>query len=100
VVINVVNFDMVQTSLASTEYADGVNEFLKAGFTAVPSDVVKPFRVKESPVQFECKVNQIIPLEVKAEPGILCEVLRIHINETVLDANGRLINIKLIWFPG
>jgi flavin reductase (DIM6/NTAB) family NADH-FMN oxidoreductase RutF len=70
VVINVVNFDMVQqTSLASTEYADGVNEFLKAGFTAVPSDVVKPFRVKESPVQFECKVNQIIPLGSEGGAG-------------------------------
>jgi flavin reductase (DIM6/NTAB) family NADH-FMN oxidoreductase RutF len=78
------NFDMVQqTSLASTEYADGVNEFLKAGFTAVPSDVVKPFRVKESP-QFECKVNQIIPLGSEGGAGnlVLCEVLRIHINET------------------
>src|SRR6476660_1652891 len=54
VVINVVNYDMVQqTSLASTEYAEGVNEFIKAGFTPVPSVVVKPFRVKESPVQFE-----------------------------------------------
>jgi flavin reductase (DIM6/NTAB) family NADH-FMN oxidoreductase RutF len=98
VVINVVNFDMVQqTSLASTEYADGVNEFLKAGFTAVPSDVVKPFRVKESPVQFECKVNQIIPLGSEGGAGnlVLCEVLRIHINETVLDANGAIDQHKI-----
>ena len=98
VVINVVNFDMVQqTSLASTEYADGVNEFLKAGFTAVPSDVVKPFRVKESPVQFECKVNQIIPLGSEGGAGnlVLCEVLRIHINETVLDVNGAIDQHKI-----
>jgi flavin reductase (DIM6/NTAB) family NADH-FMN oxidoreductase RutF len=98
VVINVVNFDMVQqTSLASTEYADGVNEFLKAGFTAVPSDVVKPFRVKESPVQFECKVNQIIPLGSEGGAGnlILCEVVRIHINEAVLDANGAIDQYKI-----
>jgi flavin reductase (DIM6/NTAB) family NADH-FMN oxidoreductase RutF len=98
VVINVVNFDMVQqTSLASTEYADGVNEFLKAGFTAVPSDVVKPYRVKESPVQFECKVNQIIPLGSEGGAGnlILCEVVRIHINEAVLDANGAIDQYKI-----
>jgi flavin reductase (DIM6/NTAB) family NADH-FMN oxidoreductase RutF len=98
VVINVVNFDMVQqTSLASTEYADGVNEFLKAGFTAVPSDVVKPYRVKESPVQFECKVNQIIPLGSEGGAGnlILCEVVRIHINEAVLDVNGAIDQYKI-----
>jgi flavin reductase (DIM6/NTAB) family NADH-FMN oxidoreductase RutF len=98
VVINVVNFDMVQqTSLASTEYADGVDEFLKSGFTAIPSDVVKPFRVKESPVQFECKVSQIIPLGSEGGAGnlILCEVLRIHINEVVLDANGAIDQYKI-----
>ncbi|MFT4983845.1 MAG: flavin reductase (DIM6/NTAB) family NADH-FMN oxidoreductase RutF [Flavobacterium sp.] len=98
VVINVVNFDMVQqTSLASTEYADGVNEFLKAGFTAVPSDVVKPYRVKESPVQFECIVNQIIPLGSEGGAGnlVLCEVVRMHINETVLDANGAIDQHKI-----
>jgi flavin reductase (DIM6/NTAB) family NADH-FMN oxidoreductase RutF len=98
VVINVVNFDMVQqTSLASTEYGDGVNEFLKAGFTAVPSDVVKPYRVKESPVQFECKVNQIIPLGSEGGAGnlILCEVVRIHINEAVLDAKGAIDQHKI-----
>ena len=84
VVINVVNFDMVQqTSLASTEYAHGVNEFLKSGFTAIPSDLVKPFRVKESPVQFECKVTQIIPLGTEGGAGnlILCEVIKLHIDE-------------------
>src|SRR6476660_9329060 len=59
VVINVVNYDIVQqASLSSTEYADGVNEFVKSGLTMVPSDVVKPYRVGESPVQFECKVNE------------------------------------------
>lgn len=98
VVINVVNFDMVQqTSLASTEYADGVNEFLKSGLTQVPSDIVKPFRVKESPVQFECKVSQIIPLGSEGGAGnlILCEVVRIHINEAVLDANGAIDQYKI-----
>lgn len=86
-----------QTSLASTEYADGVNEFLKAGFTAVPSDVVKPYRVKESPVQFECIVNQIIPLGSEGGAGnlVLCEVVRMHINETVLDANGAIDQHKI-----
>jgi len=98
VVINVVNFDMVQqTSLASTEYAEGVDEFLKSGFTAIESEVVKPFRVKESPVQFECKVSQIIPLGSEGGAGnlILCEVVRIHINEAILDAEGAIDQHKI-----
>ena len=98
VVINVVNFDMVQqTSLSSTEYADGVNEFLKAGFTAIPSDIVKPFRVAESPVQFECKVNDIISLGNQGGAGnlVICEVVKIHVSEAVLDANGAIDQHKI-----
>lgn len=98
VVINVVNFDMVQQmSLSSTEYADGINEFLKAGFTPLPSDVVKPYRVAESPVQFECKVNEIIALGTDGGAGnmIVCEVVKIHINESVLDENGVIDPVKI-----
>ena len=98
VVINVVNYDMVQqTSLASTEYADGVDEFIKSGLTPIASEVVKPFRVKESPVQFECKVTQIIPLGTEGGAGnlILCEVLRIHIDESILDENGTIDQHKI-----
>jgi flavin reductase (DIM6/NTAB) family NADH-FMN oxidoreductase RutF len=98
VVINVVNYNMVQqTSLASTEYADGVNEFLKSGLTQIPSDVVKPYRVKESPVQFECKVNQIIPLGTEGGAGnlIICEVVKIHIDEAILDENGAIDQYKI-----
>lgn len=98
VVINVVNYDMVQqTSLASTEYAHGINEFLKSGFTPIPSEVVKPYRVKESPVQFECKVNEIIALGTEGGAGnlIICEVLKIHIDESVLDENGNIDQYKI-----
>ena len=98
VVINVVNYDMVQQiSLASTEYADGVDEFLKSGLTPIASEVVKPFRVKESPVQFECKVTQIIPLGTEGGAGnlVLCEVVRIHIDESVLDENGVIDQYKI-----
>ncbi|MGQ7946278.1 flavin reductase family protein [Flavobacterium sp. WC2509] len=98
VVINMVNYDMVQqTSLASTEYAEDVDEFLKSGLTPVPSDVVKPFRVKESPVQFECKVTQIIPLGTEGGAGnlILCEVVRIHIDEAILNENGTIDQHKI-----
>ena len=93
VVINVVNYAMVrQASLASSEYPKGVNEFIKAGFTPVPSHIVKPFRVKESPVQMECKV-----LEVK-ETGkmggaanlIICEILLMHIDEAVLTPDSKI----------
>ena len=98
VVINVVNFDMVQqTSLSSTEYADGVNEFVKAGFTAIPSDLVKPFRVKESPVQFECKIQQIISLGTEGGAGnlIICEIVKMHIDESILDENGGIDQHKI-----
>jgi flavin reductase (DIM6/NTAB) family NADH-FMN oxidoreductase RutF len=91
VVINVVNYDMVQqASLSSTEYANGINEFEKAGFTMLPSHNVKPYRVKEAPVQFECRVNEIISLGTEGGAGnlILCEVIKMHIDESILDANG------------
>jgi len=93
VVINMVNYDMVQqTSLASTEYPKGVNEFIKAGFTPVASEMVKPFRVKESPAQLECKVKQVIELGQNGGAGnlIICEVVLIHIDEKVLDANKQI----------
>lgn len=98
VVINVVNYDIVQqASLSSTEYADGVNEFLKSGLTQVPSDIVKPFRVAESPVQFECKVNEIISLGSEGGAGnlIICEVVKLHINEEILDENGAIDQNKI-----
>ena len=98
VVINIVNFDMVQqASLSSTEYADGVNEFLKSGLTQVPSDMVKPFRVAESPVQFECKVNEIIALGDDGGAGnlVICEVLKIHIDENILDEKGNIDQHKI-----
>lgn len=98
VVINVVNYNMVQqTSLSSTEYGDGVNEFTKSGFTPIESDVVKPFRVKESPAQFECKVKDIIALGDQGGAGnlIICEVVRMHMHEDILDENGRISMHKI-----
>ena len=90
VVINVVNYDLVQqASLSSTEYPEGINEFEKAGLTMVKSDLVKPFRVGESPVQFECKVNEIIELGKNGGAGnlVICEVIKIHVTEDVLNAD-------------
>ena len=98
VVINVVNFDIVQQmSLSSSEYPQGVNEFEKAGFTMLSSDEVSPFRVAESPVQFECKVTDIIYTGDEGGAGnlIVCEVVKIHINESVLDANGMIDQYKI-----
>lgn len=98
VVINVVNYDIVQqASLSSTEYPEGVNEFLKSGLTMLPSDIVKPYRVKESPVQFECKVNDIIALGENGGAGnlVICEVVKIHIDENVLDINGHIDQHKV-----
>lgn len=98
VVINIVDYKMVQQmSLSSTEYPDGVNEFEKAGFTMLKSETIKPFRVAESPVQFECKVNDIISLGNEGGAGnlIICEVLKIHVSESVLDANGVIDQTKI-----
>ncbi len=91
VVINAVSYDMVQQmSLASTEYTKGVDEFIKAGFTSVESKIISPRRVAESPLQFECKVRDII--ETSGKPGsgnlIICEIVYIHIDEKILDING------------
>ncbi|MCX2429184.1 flavin reductase family protein [Pedobacter sp. GR22-10] len=97
-VINIVNYEMVQQmSLASTEYAKGVNEFEKAGFTMLKSDLVKPPRVAEAPVQFECVVNQVIPLGDQHGAGnlILAEVKLIHINEDILNSEGKIDQEKI-----
>ncbi len=98
VVINVVNYEIVQQmSLSSTEYPKGVNEFVKAGFTMLPSDEVKPFRVAESPVQFECKVKDIIYTGNEGGAGnlIVCEVVKMHIHDEVLDDNGMIDQHKV-----
>ncbi|TAN11654.1 MAG: flavin reductase family protein [Chitinophagaceae bacterium] len=91
VVINTVNYDMVQqVSLSSCEYPREVNEFVKSGLTPVPSVLVKPYRVKESPVSFECKVKQIIETGDKGGAGnlIICEAILIHVKDEVMDENG------------
>ncbi len=88
VVINVVNYDIVhQMSLSSTEYPEGVNEFEKAGLTMLASDEVKPFRVAESPIQMECKVNEIVKLGTEGGAGnlVICEVVKLHISEEVMN---------------
>jgi flavin reductase (DIM6/NTAB) family NADH-FMN oxidoreductase RutF len=97
-VINIVNHRMVeQMSLASAEYPKGVNEFVKAGFTPLKSDTVKPFRVAESPVQIECKVNQIIELGTAGGAGnlIIAEVTCIHADDAIFDADGRIDPAKI-----
>ncbi len=97
-VINIVNYPMVeQMSLASTEYPKGVSEFEKAGLTPIASEVVKPFRVKEAPVQFECKINDVVALGDQGGAGnlVICEVVRIHISEDILDEDGRISPIKI-----
>ena len=98
VVINIVNYDIVQQmSLSSTEYGKGVNEFEKAGLTPLASQTIKPPRVAESPVQFECKVNEVVSLGTEGGAGnlVICEVLKMHIDEAILDANGNIDPVKL-----
>ena len=98
VVINVVSYDIVeQMSLSSTEYAEGVSEFEKAGLTPIKSDLVKPYRVKESPVQMECKINQVIELGENGGAGnlIICEIVKMHIHEAVLGDDGKIDQNKI-----
>jgi len=98
VVINIVDYDMVQqTSLASCEYPRGINEFIKAGFTAEPATIVRPPMVKESKVKMECKVTEVKPLGESGGAGNLaiCEVMRMHIDESILDQNGKIDQQKL-----
>lgn len=98
VVINVVNHDMVhQMSLASSPYPAGTDEFEKAGFTKINSETVKPFRVAESPVQFECVVNEVVELGNEGGAGnlVICEVTKIHIHEDVLGEDGKIDQHKI-----
>ncbi|WKK87255.2 flavin reductase family protein [Marivirga arenosa] len=98
VVINIANYPMVeQMSLSSTEYDKGVNEFIKSGLTEAKSTKVKPPRVAESPVAFECKVNEVIETGPNGGAGnlVICEVIHIHLNEDILDENGKVDPFKL-----
>jgi flavin reductase (DIM6/NTAB) family NADH-FMN oxidoreductase RutF len=98
VVINIVNYDMVeQMSLSSTEYPKGVNEFIKAGFTQVDSIKVKPPRVGESPAAFECKVLDIIELGQEGGAGhlVICEVLLGHFKQEIFDENDKIDPFKV-----
>jgi flavin reductase (DIM6/NTAB) family NADH-FMN oxidoreductase RutF len=98
VVINVVNYDIVrQMTIASVNYEPEISEFEKSGLTPIPSETVKPFRVKESPVQFECKVKEVITLGEHGGAGhlIICEVQRMHVRESVIDEKNRIDPNKL-----
>ena len=97
-VINIVNYEMVQQiSLASCDYPKGTNEFIKAGFTPLTSELVKPPRVAEAPIQLECIVQEVITLGENAGAGnlVLALIKKIHIKEEVLDGNKNIDQTKL-----
>ena len=98
VAINVVPFYLVeQCSLSSSEYSSTINEFKKSGLTAISSDLIRPFRVKESPVQMECKVKEIIALGNEGGAGnlVVCEIIKIHISEKILGNDKKIDPHKL-----
>ena len=98
VVINIVDYDMVQqTSLSSCEYPKSVNEFVKAGFTEEKATIVRPPMVKESKVKMECRVLEVKPLGTEGGAGnlVICEVLCMHIDDSILDENGKIDQTKL-----
>ena len=93
VVINTVSYSMVeQVSLASSEFPKGVNEFVKAGLTEIKSEKVKPPRVKESPVSFECKVLEVKTLGTEGGAGnlVICEVILIHAQDFIFNDKGKV----------
>ena len=97
-VINIVNYPMVQQmSLSSAPYEKGINEFVKAGFTEQKSELVKPPRVAEAPVQIECLINQVIPLGEEGGAGnlIICEIKLVHIKDEILDESGKIDQAKI-----
>lgn len=97
-VINIVNYPMVQQmSLSSCEYPKGVSEFTKSGLTPIESNVVKPFRVKESPVQMECIVKEVVALGTEGGAGnlVICEIVAIHIHENILNEQGNIDQQKI-----
>ena len=98
VVINLVNHSMVeQMSLSSSPYQSNVDEFLKSGLTPLESESVRPSRVKESPVQMECDVFNVMELGENGGAGnlIMCKIKKIHIQENVLDANNMIDQLKI-----
>lgn len=98
VAVNIVSYEILQqASLSSCEYPKGTDEFIKAGFTKEPSQIIRPPRVKESPIQMECKVLEVKPLGTEGGAGnlVIAEVLMIHINENVLNATGYIDQAKL-----
>ena len=98
VVISIVTTEMAhQVSLSSSDFPKGINEFEKAGFTPIKSEKIKPFCVKESPVNFECKVNRVISLGEEGGAGnlVICEILKIHINDDILDSEKNIDPLKL-----
>ncbi|MEY4927316.1 MAG: hypothetical protein RI894_1752 [Bacteroidota bacterium] len=97
-VINMVSHDIVyQAAVAGCEYTADVSEFVKAGLTPIPSDIVRPFRVAESPVQMECKIREIISLGKHGGAGnlVICEVVKFHVKEAVLDERGKINQDKI-----
>ena len=98
VVINVVNHDIAERMvISSLDYASDIDEFIESGFTHLKSDLIKPFRVQESPVQMECKVNEIISLGENGGSGnlVICEILLIHVSEKILDENKKINQEKI-----
>ncbi len=98
VVINIVDYDMVQqVSLSSCEFPKGVNEFIRAGFTQEPATLIKPPMVKESKVKMECKVLEVKPLGTEGGAGnlVICEVLRMHIDDSLFDENNKIDQRKI-----
>ncbi|MGB1296327.1 MAG: flavin reductase family protein [Flavobacteriales bacterium] len=98
VVVNIVNHSIVeQMSLSSTEYGKGVNEFSKSGLTPVESETIRPFRVQESPMQLECKVLEVKQLGNEGGAGnlVICEVIKVHFDENILDEDGKVSPFKI-----
>lgn len=92
-VVNLVHYEIIQAcSLSSGPYPPEVSEFQKSGLTPLPSLAVKPFRIAESKIQFECRITNIIALGSTGGAGnlVLAEVLHMHIDDSLLNTDQKL----------
>lgn len=96
-VINIVSEEFVaQMNVASTDFPPEVDEFAASGLTPIPSDLVRPPRVRESHINMECKLLQIVAISAKPLGGsiVIGEVIRFHVDDAVVD-NYRIDPAKL-----
>jgi flavin reductase (DIM6/NTAB) family NADH-FMN oxidoreductase RutF len=99
-VYNMATYDLREAvNLSAQEAPYGIDEFELAGLTKAPSILVKPFRVAESPIQFECRYHQTLRLPGKSVMGtvdiIIGLVAGVHIKDECIGKDGKIDILKI-----